>query len=372
MSQRSKLSRIFSSISGKSLYKHCITGIVLLMITALVIIASNAAFAAEEAEYGSELESCQPCHADIITNFSSSLHYTGSGMKGEYEKGAAGEFGIEMHTFYEERGCSDCHASSCTSCHTGEGGHGGDITIETCDQCHFKKQTSYFQGELPAHKDVAPNPDIHYEKGLECTDCHTAEEVHGDGVAYESQMEVVKVTCTDCHNDPEKEVNGMTVTQYSHESPAHSIHEGKLDCSACHSGWIITCENCHLETGQLDRIDVSKFYLARSVDGTIKPFINMTASYNNSTHTAFAEWTPHTTTTEAKDCEFCHENTEIFAGEIDGVILGVGGSFISQETIDRIAEAPIEVEAEGQDAPGFVPFLGIIGILAVYLLMRRD
>ncbi|KGK99691.1 hypothetical protein LI82_00240 [Methanococcoides methylutens] len=371
MSQGFQLSRIFTNISGKTLSKHCTVAIVLVMVSVLCIMAVNVAFAVEETGTESGFESCQPCHADIITNFSSSLHYTGSGMKGEYEKGAAGEFGIDMHTFYEERGCSACHASSCTSCHTVEGGHGGDITIETCDQCHFKKQTSYFQGELPAHKDVAPNPDVHYEKELECTDCHTAEEVHGDGVAYESQMEAVKVTCAECHTDPEKEVNGMAVTQYYPDSPAHSIHEGKLDCSACHSGWVITCENCHLETGQLDRIDVSKFHLARSVEGTIKPFINMTASYNNSTHTAFAEWVPHTTTTEAKDCEFCHENTEIFVGENDGVILGAGGSFLSQETINRIAEAPIEEESDSEDTPGLVPYLAIIGILAVYLLMKR-
>ncbi|WP_445475532.1 cytochrome c3 family protein [Methanococcoides methylutens] len=369
MNQRFKLTRKLRNISGKTLYKHCTIPIVLLMVSVLFILTANVSFAIEEP--ASEFDSCEPCHSDIITNFSSSLHYTGSSMKGEYEKGAAGEFGIDMHVFYEERGCSACHATSCTSCHTGEGGHGGDITLETCDQCHFKKQTSYFQGELPAHKGIAPNADVHYEKGLDCIDCHTAEEVHGDGVAYGSQMEAVKTTCADCHTDPEKIVNGMAVTQYSIDNSAHSIHDEKLDCSACHSGWVITCENCHLETGQLDKIDVDRFYLARSVDGTIKPFINMTASYNNSTHTAFAEWVPHTTTSQAKDCVFCHENTEIFISDRDGVILGAGGSFLSQETIDRIAEAPLEGEAESEDTPFFVPYMAIIVILAVYLLMKR-
>lgn len=369
MNQGFKLIKEFCEISGKTPYKYCAVAIVLLMVPALFIMTINAAFATEEPE--SEFESCEPCHSDIITNFSSSLHYTGSSMKGEYEKGAAGEFGIDMHVFYEERDCSACHATSCTSCHTGEGGHGGDITIETCDQCHFKKQTSYFQGELPAHKGVAPNADVHYEKGLDCTDCHTAEEVHGDGVAYGSQMEAVKVSCADCHTDPEKLVNGMAVTQYSLDSPAHSIHEGELDCSACHSGWVITCENCHLETGQLDKIDVDRFYLARSVDGTIKPFLNMTASYNNSTHTAFAEWVPHTTTRQAKDCVFCHENTEIFCGDCDGVILGAGGSFLSQETVDRIAEAPLDVETDSEAIPGFMGYMVIAGVLAAYFVKRR-
>ncbi|MCD4821854.1 MAG: cytochrome c3 family protein [Methanococcoides sp.] len=369
MNQRFQFIQNFRNTSGKKLYTNYIVSIVLVMVSAFFILTTNVAFAIEEPV--SEFESCEPCHSDITANFSSSLHYTGSSMKGEYEKGAAGEFGIDMHVFYEERGCSACHATSCTSCHTGEGGHGSDLTLETCDQCHFKKQTSYFQGELPAHKGVAPNADLHYEKGLDCTDCHTAEEIHGDGVTYESQMEAVKVTCADCHSDPEKSVKGMDVTQYSQDIPAHSIHDGKLDCSACHSGWAITCENCHLETGQLDKIDVDRFYLARSVDGTIKPFINMTTSYNNSTHTAFAEWVPHTTTTEAKDCVFCHENTEIFCEGCEGVILGAGGSFLSQETIDRIAEAPLEVETEGEDTPGFVTFMAIAGIIAVYFVMRR-
>ncbi|MEA1985174.1 MAG: cytochrome c3 family protein [Euryarchaeota archaeon] len=335
------------------------------MVSAVLILTTPVVSAVEDPQ--PKFGDCENCHADIVNNFSLSLHYTGAGMKEEYERGAAKEFGIDMDVFYEERNCSRCHATTCTVCHTGEGGHGGEITLQTCDQCHLKKQTSYYQGELPAHKSMGPNPDIHYEMGLECTDCHTLAEIHGDGVAYESQMLAVKVTCADCHQDPAKNIRGMNVTQYSQDVTAHSIHDGKLDCSACHSGWIITCANCHLETGKLDGIEVDRFYLARSADGMIKPFINMTTTYNDSTHTAFAEWAPHTTTKEAKDCAFCHENREIFCESCEAKIIGSGGSFLSQETIDQIYGAHQEVEK----TPGFFALLAVAGLLVAYLVRRR-
>ncbi|KAF5420219.1 MAG: hypothetical protein C5S44_08790, partial [Candidatus Methanocomedens sp.] len=54
------------------------------------------------------------------------------------------------------------------------------------------------------------------------------------------------------------------------------------------------------------------------------------------THTGYGEWMPHTITAEAKDCAFCHEKREVFCEGCEGQMLGDGGSFIPQETIDRL------------------------------------
>ena len=75
-----------------------------------------------------------------------------TGMKGECAKFAAKEFGIDMDEYYAKWNCSKCHATTCQKCH-GEDPHKEDISknISTCDQCHFKKQTATFVGDMPGH-----------------------------------------------------------------------------------------------------------------------------------------------------------------------------------------------------------------------------
>ena len=237
---------------------------------------------------------------------------------------------------------------------------------------------------MPVHKSKGPNADIHYEKGLICTDCHNADEMHGDGTQYSSQLEAVTTECEDCHESSGKVVKDMPVTQYDPDIEAHSIHEGKLDCTACHSGWTVTCENCHLDTRKGTTFDATQFYLGVAADGKVKPFMKMTAMNEaNATHTGYGEWFAHTVTAEAKDCAFCHENKEVLCEGCEGEILGQGGSFISQDTIDRIygisttpaetaTEAPTEAPAPTEEPAGFEVVI-CIGVLAIaaYLGKRR-
>lgn len=44
--------------------------------------------------------------------------------------------------------------------------------------------------------------DIHYEKGLECIDCHTSYELMGDGFFHIHKEEQVQISCSDCHTNP--------------------------------------------------------------------------------------------------------------------------------------------------------------------------
>ena len=44
-------------------------------------------------------------------------------------------------------------------------------------------------------------PDVHFEKGLHCIDCHVQSELMGDGNIYGHAYEALKVTCRDCHGD---------------------------------------------------------------------------------------------------------------------------------------------------------------------------
>ncbi|MEA1908398.1 MAG: cytochrome c3 family protein [Euryarchaeota archaeon] len=353
---------------------------ILVIVAILSLLLALTACTAEDSQ--PDFEGCENCHPDVAANFTTSLHYNAYGMMGEYERGAAGHFGIDMDAFYEEGSCANCHATTCTVCHVGEGGHGGEMSIEICDKCHLKKQTSTFVGDMPAHSGKGPHADVHYEKGLVCTDCHSAEELHGDGNIYAHQQQAVMTACEDCHGSPGKVVRGMNVTQYSLEISAHEIHDGTLDCAACHAGWVTTCVNCHLETRKADGIVTDEFYLAKASDGKIKPFLKMSASYGNETHTGYAEWMPHTITAEAKDCAFCHENREVLCEGCEGQMLGDGGSFIPQETIDRIigahitAPTPAATESAteptpAEDTPGFAGMFAAAIIGIVYLMARK-
>ena len=339
-----------------------------------------------------DFEGCEMCHPAVAANFATSIHYNAYGMKGEYERGAAGHFGLDMDTIYEEVKCANCHVTTCTKCHIGykpEMGHGDEcvnITIDTCDPCHLTKQTATFIGDLPKHKGKGPHADIHYEKGLICTDCHSSEEMHGDGNIYAHQMEAVTTACEDCHSSPGKVVKGMNVTQYSLDIPSHKIHDATLDCTACHVGWSLRCVNCHLDTLEsegkkvTDGVVTDEFYLAKASDGKIKPFLKMTASYGDETHTGYGEWMTHTITDKAKDCAFCHENGEVLCEGCEGQMLGSGGSFIPQETIDYVlgiapdsAPAPAETEVPipTEGTPGFAGIFAVVIIGIVYLVIRK-
>jgi hypothetical protein len=44
-------------------------------------------------------------------------------------------------------------------------------------------------------------PDVHYLAGLECIDCHTANEMHGDGRIYSRQNQATEIRCVSCHGN---------------------------------------------------------------------------------------------------------------------------------------------------------------------------
>ncbi|HHT9126753.1 MAG TPA: cytochrome C [Candidatus Brocadiia bacterium] len=52
--------------------------------------------------------------------------------------------------------------------------------------------------------------DVHYQRGMECVDCHTSADIHGDGNIYPTTDHAVEIECTDCHGTP---------TQYPWELP---------------------------------------------------------------------------------------------------------------------------------------------------------
>jgi hypothetical protein len=54
--------------------------------------------------------------------------------------------------------------------------------------------------------------DIHLDKGMQCIDCHGAQDAHGggDGKLYTQMRDVIAIRCWDCHGTPAKIATGKT------------------------------------------------------------------------------------------------------------------------------------------------------------------
>ncbi len=162
----------------------------------------------------------------------------------------------------------------------GEAQHGHDAAFYLVDE-----DTTNTIDETP--------PDIHFEKGLHCIDCHLEKEMHGDGHLYSDTQVFVGVECEDCHGGIEAESNlkmedgtvlehlerdatgavwlTSKVTGKRHPvsqvkrsitegSPEYSVaaarsmgrdangfsHTDNLECYTCHASWYPSCYGCHV------------------------------------------------------------------------------------------------------------------------------
>lgn len=130
-------------------------------------------------------------------------------------------------------------SEDCLSCHTGSNRtvfqymgirtddnrdltraveQGRDIQFRTSDLIDNDLEPEarihgFSEDQLIEYEDLDQNgvddtlPDVHYEAGLECIDCHTATEMHGDGRIYSRQNQATEVRCVSCHGNLEYEAD---------------------------------------------------------------------------------------------------------------------------------------------------------------------
>lgn len=98
------------------------------------------------------------------------------------------------------------------------------IPVETCSTCHNrgKRIGVSYQGLMETEHDTAfdeegnaqpklhgkrylhMQEDIHYKKGMLCQDCHTSNDLHGDGFLSGADLGAVEIECQDCHGTTSK------------------------------------------------------------------------------------------------------------------------------------------------------------------------
>ncbi len=168
------------------------------------------------------------------------------------------KFCSACHVGYERNwGYRAQHASGCAACHflrNEEGAYeGNDPTIqgkksyaathkmdplpqnEACFRCHNRsgRIALTYQGLVDGNNALVPTvsglpgprmisevrnvhsikPDIHYEKGMECIDCHTSREIMGEGYTYTTMNQQLEVTCEDCHGTAKDLPNSRPITR---------------------------------------------------------------------------------------------------------------------------------------------------------------
>jgi hypothetical protein len=124
--------------------------------------------------------------------------------------------------------------------------------------------------------------DVHYEKGMTCIDCHTKQDLHGDGNIYTKREQAVEIECYNCHGTLEKrsdlktswgnsftnlkEEDGKIILTSKIDGTEHTVpqiseaefssvgyaamvaistHVEKLECYSCHARWAPQCYGCH-------------------------------------------------------------------------------------------------------------------------------
>ncbi len=166
------------------------------------------------------------------------------------------------------------------------------VPVKNCVRCHNRSGrvgTSY-QGIYEAEGYGTPYPkgglsdqrlpgnrfylqledDIHHRKGMACIDCHTREEIMGDGNNYAHYEDQLEISCTTCHsanpgttrknrqlNNIEKR-DGQSVLISKLDDKSHPLHlpkkgacdypgHNRLSCESCHSSWVPQCYGCHVK-----------------------------------------------------------------------------------------------------------------------------
>lgn len=251
--------------------------------------------------------------------FPTSLHATRQG-KATWYSAANGGFEALTNIPMSELPCQKCHAATyangdpvdaatyapgCNDCHD-FAGKGTSVEQATCLGCHSRQGAEI---SLNANPNLtAMFSDVHRDAGMQCTSCHSKQEMHGDGTAYDSFLQP-GATTTRCDNE------GCHPVETLAQNPAHARHMDDLDCAACHVKTVVSCYNCHFET----EVEAHKkrFYGKPPIFGFVM-LVNgeksgkvTTASfqslvYKDTTFYAVGPFNGHTVTKEARDCDECH------------------------------------------------------------------
>ncbi len=210
----------------------------------------------------------------------------------------------DLPQYYKEKG------GGCTACHRimPEGKEDADpkkvhplltkkVPTSHCVRCHNRSGrlgTSYmgqyeseqygtpFEDGEPSSKQMEDGrffltleDDIHHRKNMACIDCHTRDEIMGDGKNHAHYEDALEIKCVSCHSDQPGKTKKNNPLNNVAKQDGKFILTGKLDdkkhplnppksgicdyplhkrlsCSSCHSSWVPQCYGCHVKRDMTD------------------------------------------------------------------------------------------------------------------------
>ena len=208
--------------------------------------AHSGSFISKPSHYADQ--KCSSCHADIVERNKLNIHQ-GWGQKSMVAlragKGNVPEGFDQLSDMMKDgydHNCAKCHAS-CGDCHVnrpkagGGGLYKGHSFIKTpdmqdhCTTCHVSRGGHAYYGVAPGTV-----PDVHLSSArFKCMDCHTKNEIHGDGNLYDQRYKYPELPkCENCHSGLEN------------SNLFHTMHLNTFNCQACHSQDYNNCGSCHI------------------------------------------------------------------------------------------------------------------------------
>lgn len=218
---------------------------------------------------------CAVCHADVVERTHNSLHTNGWGQKSmltlRYGLGTGHEKFDQLPEELKEAyntNCATCHGT-CGDCHVTRPHAGGGGLYKShkfsrtpdmrdnCTTCHSSRGGHAYFGVA-----AGTQPDVHYQKlGFECIQCHSADEIHGDGEYHDQRYKnTLLPECKDCHSGLE------TANVY------HSKHINDFNCNTCHSQDYNNCGSCHIGAEGARIASHQKFKIALNPIPDVKPY----------------------------------------------------------------------------------------------------
>lgn len=258
---------------------------------------------------------CPSCpeQATVAETIAHSLHGTTRGMAYFYEA-AQGGFELLTHVPYDSLSCKGCHVNAqnpavCGTCHQTSTTSPFD---QSCYPCHSRQGVEAFGNP---GKGVPAYSDVHRTQGYRCVNCHTMDEVHGDGNSYNSMLDgAIKVDCSDCHPD--------LPTGPGH--PGHNEgHLANIHCTACHVQATVSCQSCHFETELAEDTKLwpeifHEWMFLVKWKGKIHQANTMTLTYEGQSFLTIAPFYGHSVYVpdvsggfEGPFCQGCHDNPMI-------------------------------------------------------------
>jgi len=291
-------------------------------------------------------KSCGSCkdmravkHREIAATAKDSLHATLSTFP-EILKSRANMGKWKTIDQARKNHCSACH-TSCGGCHVSrpkfaqKGFIQGHMfkkrpdSLNQCTACHGSRVGNEFFGQRG-------RGDVHASKGMECFNCHKAEEMHAAAAKDLKGRYHLKETvqCTDCHKNLK---NGGV--------RSHATHVGKVQCQVCHSQTYVNCYSCHVgKDGEgraffQNRREVETMKIGLNYDNKapgagyqymlvrhVPAYPEMFEFYGKDLFTNFGNvptWkrtSPHNIqrrTWQAANCNHCHGNRGLFLASAD-------------------------------------------------------